>query len=62
MPRLLDGDLGRRDVRVAEAQVDHVVPLAAQLALQRVHGREDVRGQVVDPAKLHFRKYGECRG
>jgi hypothetical protein len=60
LAELLDRDRGRRDVRVAEAQVDDVPALAAQLALQLVDRREDVRRQVVDAAKLHFQKYG-CR-
>ena len=50
LAQLLDGDLGRRDVRVAEPEVDHVAALAPQLALQLVDCREDVRGQVVDAA------------
>ncbi len=50
-------DLGRRDVRVAETEVDHVAPVTAQLALQLVDRREDVRRQVFDSAKLHFQKY-----
>ena len=58
--QLRDGDLGRRDVRVAEAEVDHVAPVAPQLTLQLVDGGEDVRREVVDSAKLHFGKY--CRG
>ena len=57
LPQLLDGDRRRRDVGVAEAEVDHVVSLAPQLPLQLVDGREDVGRQVVDAVKLHFQKY-----
>ena len=57
LAQLLDGDLGRREIRVAEAEVDHVVSLTSQLPLQLVHGREDVGRQVVDAVKLHFQKY-----
>ena len=57
LPQLLDGDRRRREIRVAEAEVDHVVSLAPQLPLQLVHGREDVGRQVVDAVKLHFQKY-----
>jgi hypothetical protein len=52
---LADRDLGRRDVGVAEAQVDHVCPGAPCLDLQVVDDREDVRRQVRDPAELHGR-------
>ena len=37
--------VGRGDVRIAEAEVDHVAPVAPQLALQLVDRREDVRRQ-----------------
>ena len=59
LPQLLDGDRGRRDVRVAEPQVDDVPSLAPQVSLQLVDRREDVGRQVVDAIKLHFGKY--CR-
>ena len=59
LPQLVDGDLRRRDVGVAEAEIDDVPAFVPQVALQLVDGREDVRGQVVDPIKLHFGKY--CR-
>ena len=59
LAELLDGDFWRRDVGVAEAEVDDVASVVPQLALQLVDGREDVRRQVVDPVKLHFGKY--CR-
>jgi hypothetical protein len=52
---LLD-DCGRRgNVRVAEPEVDDVPPFAPQPPLELVHCREDVRGQVADPAELHAR-------
>ena len=50
---LLDRDRGRGDVRIAEAEVDHVAALAPQLALQLVDGREDVRGEIVNSPELH---------
>ena len=56
LAQLLDGDLRRGDVGIAEAEVDHVAALAPQLPLQLVDGREDVRRQLVDPVKLHFGK------
>ena len=51
--QLLDGQVGRRDVGVAEAEVDDVEPGAARLDLQPVDDREDVRGQACDPPELH---------
>src|SRR4051812_8732112 len=42
----------RRDVRVAEAEVDDVVPCAAQLDLERVDGGKRVRRNVLDPPEL----------
>src|SRR5450756_404569 len=41
---LLDGGVGRRDVRVAETEVDHVPTGPARLELEPVDDREDVRG------------------
>ena len=49
---LLDRDRGRGDVRVAEAEIDHVATLAPQLALQLVDGREDVGGEIVYSPEL----------
>ena len=57
LAQLLDGDRRRREIGVAEAEVDHIVSFAPQLPLQLVHGREDVGRQVVDAVKLHFQKY-----
>ena len=57
LPQLLDGDRRRREIGVAEAEVDHIVSLVPQLPLQLVDGREDVGRQVVDAVKLHFQKY-----
>ncbi len=51
--QLLHRDLGRRDVGVAEAEVDHVHASSPSLGLQVVDDREDVRRQVRDPAELH---------
>ena len=50
---LLDDGSRRRDVRVAEAEVDDVAALAPQPPLQLVDGGEDVRRQVADAAELH---------
>ena len=54
LDQLVDGDVGRRDVGVAEAEVDDVVPGAPGLDLQGVDDPEDVRRQRVDPAELHL--------
>src|SRR5450756_1223375 len=51
---LLDGGVGRRDVRVAETEVDHVPTGPARLELEAVDDREDVRGKAQDPAELHL--------
>ena len=56
LDQLLDRDVGRRDVGVAEAEVDDVLAGAPGLDLQRVHDPEDVRRQRVDPAELHSHK------
>ena len=50
LAQLLDGDRGRRDVGVAEAEVDHVASRVPQLALQLVDLREDVGRQRLDAA------------
>ena len=55
LAQLVDGDLRRGDVGVAEAQVDHVRTCSPCVDLQTVDDREDVRGQVGDPAELHRR-------
>src|SRR5581483_3571732 len=60
LAQLLDGEVRRGDVGVAEAEVDHVSAFPPQLSLQLVDGREDVGRQGVDATKLHFGKY--CRG
>jgi hypothetical protein len=57
LAQLRDGDVRRRDVGVAEAEVDDVAAFAAQFPLQVVDGCEDVRRQIVDAPKLHFGKY-----
>jgi hypothetical protein len=43
LAQLLDRDRGRGQVRVAEPEVDHVLAGAAQLELQVIDRREDVR-------------------
>ena len=49
---LLDRDRRRGDVRVAEAEVDHVAALPPELAFQLVDRRKDVRGEIVNSTKL----------
>ncbi len=51
--QLLDRHVGRGEVRVAEAQVDHVGAGSPGLDLQRVDDGEDVGRQRRDPAELH---------
>ena len=51
--QLLHGNVGRRQVGVAEPQVDNVLPAAATLHLEPIDDREDVRGQVGDAPELH---------
>ena len=53
LAELVDRDLRRRDVRVAEPQVDDVHAGSPSLDLQPVDDGEDVRGHPVDPAELH---------
>src|SRR5262245_37689271 len=53
---LLHDGRRRRDIRVAESEVDDVAALAPQAALQLVDGRENVRRQVSDAAELHRRE------
>ena len=65
MVRRLGGRLGelrddigvRRDVRVAEAEVDYVATLRPQASLQLVHCREHVRRKLVDAPELHGLEY-----
>ena len=59
--QLLDGDVGRRQVGVAEPEVDHVDAGPPGLDLQRVDDGEDVRRQRGDPAELHG-GHGSRRG
>ena len=51
--QLLDGRVGRRQVGVAEPEVDDVATGSTGRQLQRLDVREDVRGQAVDPSELH---------
>ena len=53
LDQLLDRDVGRREVGVAEPEVDDVLAGPPQLHLQRVDVGEHVRRQRVDSAKLH---------
>ena len=58
---LLHRDGRRREVGVAEREVDHVFAGAPELHLQRVDLRERVRRQRVDPAELHDAGYPRVR-
>jgi hypothetical protein len=58
---LVDRDLWRGDVGVAEPEVDHVAPVAPKLALQLVDGREDVGRKVVDAPEFHLSVVGKGR-
>ena len=51
--QLLDRRRRRGEVGVAEPEVDHVLPGTAQLQLQLLGHREDVRRERRDTAKLH---------
>src|SRR5581483_10704214 len=52
LAQLLDGDLRRRHVGVAEAEVDDVLAGPAKLELEPLHLRERVRGERVDAPEL----------
>ena len=52
LAQLLDGDLRRRDVGVAEAEVDHVLARAPQLELQALDFGEGIGRERVYAAKL----------
>ena len=54
LDQLVDRDVGRRHVGVAEAEVDDVDPGAPSLDLQGIHDAEDVGRQRVDAAELHL--------
>ncbi len=49
---LVDRDLRRRDIGIAETEIDHVATLSPKLTLQLVDGRENVRGEIVNSTKL----------
>ncbi len=51
--QLLHRHVGRRDVRVAEPEIDDVVAPAPGLDLQLVHPCKDIRRNAVDAPKLH---------
>ena len=52
--QLLDRDLRRRHVRVAEPEVDHVLAGPPGCHLERVDLGEGVRRQGVDASELHI--------
>ena len=51
--QLLNSDLWRREIRVAEAEVNDVIACSPALDLELVDDREHVRGQVGYTAKFH---------
>ena len=57
---LLHDERRRRNVRVPEAEVNHVASLRAKAALQRVDRGEDVRRKLVDAAELHGVEYSRA--
>ena len=52
LAELLDRRRRRGDVRIAEAEVDHVATLAPKLSLQLVDSRKDIRREIVDPSEF----------
>jgi hypothetical protein len=50
--QLLDRDRGRGYVRVTEAEIDHVAPVAPELSLQLIDSREHVGGKIVNSPEL----------
>ena len=59
LTELLDRDLGRRDVGIAEAEVDHVLPVAPQLELQPLAPGERVRGEGRRPGGTPWRRWSQ---
>jgi hypothetical protein len=59
LDQLVDGNLGRRDVGVAERQVDDVLAGPPELHFQCVDLCECIRRECVDPAKLHPSSVGD---
>ncbi len=53
--QFVDRHLRRRDVGIAEAEVDDVLTGAARLVLQLVDLSEHIWGQIADAAELHGR-------
>ena len=63
LDQLLDRDVGRRQIGVAEREVDDVLAGSPQRHLQRIDLRERVRRQSVDPSELHDdQRYQPGRG
>src|SRR5581483_5856207 len=52
LAQLLDGDLRRRHIRIAEAEVDDILAGSAKLELEPLHLRERVRRERVDAPEL----------
>ena len=53
---------GRREIGVAEAEVDHIFTRSPCINLQRVNDREDIGRKLADPAELHDRPLLICAG
>jgi hypothetical protein len=51
---LLDGDLGRRDVRVAEPEVDDVLAGSPRRCLELIDLGEHIRREPGDAAQFHW--------
>jgi hypothetical protein len=52
LSELFDRNRRRGNVGIAETEIDHVATLPPKLALQLVHSREDVRGEIVNSTEL----------
>ena len=50
---LLDGELGRGEIGIAESEIDDVCTGTPELERELADDRQDVRRQVVDAAKVH---------
>jgi hypothetical protein len=55
LAQLVDGHVGRRQIGVAEAEVDDVLAVAPKIDLEPVDDGEDVRGKRRDAPELHRR-------
>ncbi len=51
--QFLNGNFGRRQIRVPEAEVDDILTASPGLDLERIDDGENVRWKTIDPAKIH---------